>query len=54
MNKAIVVFLLLAGLIALANAETIKVNVGTLDGKNLFDPDFVNAAIGDIVCTVIF
>ena len=54
MNKAIALFLILAGLISFVSAADIVVNVGTKDGKNLFEPDTVNAAMGDNVCTTIF
>ncbi|CAG8635884.1 13915_t:CDS:2, partial [Funneliformis mosseae] len=49
MNKAPTIFLILFGLIALSKAAEHVVNVGTKEGRNLFEPDTVNAAMGDTV-----
>ena len=53
MNKALILFLILAGLAALVAAKDIPVNVGGANGENVFEPEIVMAAPGDTVCIVI-
>jgi hypothetical protein len=50
MNKALILFLVLAGLAALINAADVKVNVGNAKGENVFEPAMIVAAPNDNVC----
>ena len=47
MNKALVLFLILAGLAAFVSAADVQVSVGGANGENVFEPAMVVAAPGD-------
>ena len=54
MNKALALFLFLAGIIAFAQAADVAVNVGNAKGENVFEPAMIMAAPGDNVSIAIF
>jgi hypothetical protein len=53
MNKILLIFLFVAGLIAYVNAAYVVVNVGGLKGENIFIPQTVFANVGDNVNIII-
>jgi hypothetical protein len=46
MNKVLVLFSILAGLAAFIAAKEVQVNVGGLNGENVFEPAMIVAAPG--------
>src|SRR5436853_92877 len=49
MNKALALFLFLAGVVAFVQAADVAVSVGNAKGENVFEPAMISAAPGDNV-----
>ena len=56
MNKALAIFLLLAGLVAIVRSADVPIMVGNDDAAKAFTftPETANAKAGDTVCIAIF
>ena len=50
MNKALAIFLILAGLIAIAHSADVPIKVSNAKGDFIFDPATATAKVGDNVC----